>query len=91
MVGLPFEAREATCIVPIWVTSVTPSMPIQVAANQLPGPSPPGSTLGTFHTPKTHSNASPAGACVTVPDQVPLVPFASGRGRSARLMPGTSS
>jgi hypothetical protein len=91
LVGLPLAAFEETCIVPIWVTSVTPSMPIQVAANQLPGPSPPGSTSGTFHWPKTHSNVSPAGACVTVPDQVPFVPFASGRGRSARLMPGTSS
>jgi hypothetical protein len=31
----------------------------------------------------TVSAAPPAGACVTVPDQVPFVPFACGRGRSA--------
>jgi len=43
-VTLPSAADVTTCIVPIWVTSMTPSIPIQVAAHQLPAPPPRGSS-----------------------------------------------
>src|ERR1700733_6461143 len=79
------------CSVPIWVTSVFPSIPIQASDTQLPRPPATGLTSGTFHSPVTQPNAWPGGACTTVPDQVGLVYVPPGRSRARRSMPGTSS